>query len=63
MNSGNRPSKHWIWSNGCSSQFKSKVPWYFVSCYPRMIGGCIRLWNVSGSDHGKGPHDGMGAML
>ncbi len=63
VNSGNRPSQHRIWPNGCSSQFKSKVPWYFVSCYFHMIGGYICLWIFFGSDHGKGPHDGIGVML
>ena len=23
------PKKHIIWSDGCSSQFKSQIPWFF----------------------------------
>jgi hypothetical protein len=28
-----------------------------------MIGGYKMLWNFFGSGHGKGPHDGVGAMV
>ena len=41
---GFRPKHHWIWSDGCASQFKSRVPWYFVSRYPEIIGGCSCTW-------------------
>jgi hypothetical protein len=27
--SGFIPRNHWIWSDGCVSQFKNKIPWYF----------------------------------
>ncbi len=63
VNSGMRPKQHWIWSDGCNAQFKSKVPWFFVACYPHIIGGCTCLWNFFGSSHGKGPHDRARAML
>lgn len=28
------PAEHWVWSDGCSSQFKSSRCWYHVSRYP-----------------------------
>jgi hypothetical protein len=34
MVKGGFKPKHWIWFDGCNSQFKSKIPLYFVSCYP-----------------------------
>jgi hypothetical protein len=61
--SGFKPRRHWVWSDGCSSQFKSKVPWYFVSRYPEITDGCKCLWSFFGSGHSKGPHDGAGAVL
>ena len=61
--SGFYPKQHWIWSDGCSNQFKSKVPWYYVSRYPALTGGCVCMWSFFGSGHGKGPHDGAGAVV
>ena len=60
---GFEPKQHWVWSDGCASQFKSKKPFYFISCYPNMTNGCSMLWNFFGSGHGKGPHDGAGAVV
>lgn len=60
---GFKPEQHWIWLNGCSSQFKSKIPFYFVSHYLHLTGGCICTWSFFGSRHKKGPHDGVGAVL
>ncbi len=60
---GFRPYHHWIWSSGCTSQFKNKVLWYFVSHYPHIIGGCTCMWNFFGFGHGKGPHDGADVVL
>jgi hypothetical protein len=57
------PRKHWIWSDGCAGQFKSRIPWYFVSRYPEITGGCSCMWSFFGSSHRKGPHDGAGAVL
>ncbi len=56
-------NNHWIWSNGCSSQFKKKTPWFFVTRYPHLTGGCNMMWNFFGIGHGKGPHDGARAIL
>jgi len=54
---------HWVQSVGCATQFKSSKPWYFVSRYPNLIGGCKMLWSFFGSSHGKGPHDGAKDVL
>jgi hypothetical protein len=63
VESGFIPRNHWIWSDGCSGQFKSHVPWFFVARYSEVIGGCNCMWSFIGSGHGKGPHDGAGAVL
>jgi hypothetical protein len=58
-----QPKHHYMGSNGYSSQFKSKISWFFVNCYPYLIRGCSLLWSFFGTSHGKGPHDGVGAVL
>jgi hypothetical protein len=63
VSNGFQPKIHFIWSDGCSFQFKSKVPWAFVSRYPLLCDGCTCQWNFFGSGHSKGPHDGAGAVL
>ncbi len=50
-NIGFTPKAHWVWSDGGTSQFKSTKPWYFVSQYPQMIGGCSMLWSFFGFSH------------
>jgi hypothetical protein len=60
---GFNPTSHWIWSDGCANQFKSRIPWYFVSHYPKITNGCNCVWSFFGSGHGKGPHDGAGVVL
>ena len=60
---GFTPKHHWIWSDGCANQFKSRVPWYFVARYPEITRGCTCMWSFFGTGHGKGPHDGAGAVL
>ncbi len=60
---GFKPKQHWIWLDGCSSQFKSKIPLYFVSCYPHLTSGCICTWSFFRFGHGKGPHHGVGVVL
>jgi hypothetical protein len=57
LKDGWRPKQHSIWSSGYSSQFKSKVPLFFVSRYPQLTNGCVCLWSFFGSSHGKNPHD------
>jgi hypothetical protein len=63
MKGGFRPKQCWIWSDGCNFQIKNKIPLCFMSCYPHLIGGCICTWSLFGSRHGKGPRDGVGAIL
>ncbi len=57
------PQWHWVWSDGCASQFKSNKPWFSVSRYPSMTRGYQILWNFFGSGHGKGPHDGARVVV
>jgi hypothetical protein len=63
MANGYSPKWHWVWSDGCASQFKSSKAWFFVSKYPNFIQGCNMLWNFFGSGHVKGPHDGVGVVI
>lgn len=63
LEGGFTPRNHWIWSDGCAGQFKSRIPWYFVSRYPEITNGHNCMWSFFGSGHGKGPHDGAGAVL
>jgi hypothetical protein len=53
--------QHYMWLDGCSSQFKNKIPWFFVNHYPFLTKGCTLLWSFFGTSHGKGPHDGARA--
>lgn len=39
------------------------MPWYFVAQYPLLCDGCTCHWSFFGTGHGKGPHDGAGAVL
>jgi hypothetical protein len=60
---GYAPFTHFVWSDGCANQFKSHKPWYFEGCYPNLIGGCVIIWSFFGMGHGKGVHDGVGAII
>jgi hypothetical protein len=57
------PHWHWVWNDGCASQFKSNKPWFFVSRYLDMTRGCKMMWNFFGSGHGKGLHDGAKVVV
>ncbi len=63
VDKGYAPSTHFVWSNGYEGQFKSHKPWYFVGCYPNLIGGCVMIWSSFGIGHGKGAHDGARAII
>jgi hypothetical protein len=63
VNGGFRPKRHWIRFYGCASQFKSKIPFYFVSRHPHSTSGCCLVWNFFGSRNKKGPHDGAGVVM
>lgn len=54
--------KHWVWSDGAASQFKAKRPFYFVARYWSLTGMEMN-WNFFCSGHGKGEHDGAGAVI
>ncbi len=68
-NLGVYPTEHWVWSDGCSGQFKSSCCWYHVALYsPKIVGPhtlhrCQMLWNFFGSSHGKGEYDGAWPMV
>lgn len=48
------PEEHWVYSDGCSAQFKGATAMYFVARYPMLTNGCKMRWNFFGSGHGKG---------
>ena len=56
LNNRDRPSKHWVFSDGCAGQFKGATALYFVARYPSLTGGCIMMWNFFASGHGKGTY-------
>jgi hypothetical protein len=60
---GHALSTHFVWLDGCASQFKSHKPWYFVGRYPNLTGGCAMIWSFFGIGHGKGAHDGVGVVF
>lgn len=61
-NKGLDANQHWVWSDGAASQFKAKRPFYFVGRYAGLTGKFM-VWNFFGSGHGKGEHDGAGAVV
>ena len=54
--------EHWVWSDGAASQFKAKRPFYFVARYGTLT-SLKMTHHFSGSGHGKGEHDGAGAVI
>jgi len=60
---------HYVWNDGCVSQFKGARNWFHVARYPGLTiylelpFGCMMQWNYWGTCHGKGPHDGARACL
>lgn len=63
VDSGFSPGEHWVFSDGCSAQFKCATAMYFVARYPLLTGGCMMRWNFFESAHGKGEWDGAGAVV
>ena len=59
---GHRLHYHWVWSDGAASQFKARRPHYFVGRYYQLT-GLHMMHNFSASGHGKGEHDGAGAVI
>ncbi len=58
LNKGFIPNWHYVWFDGCTSQFKSSKSWYF-----NMTCGCVKMWNFSMNGHVKRCHDGVGAVI
>ena len=54
--------KHWVWLDGAASQFKAKRSFYFVAKYWSLTSMEMN-WNFFCSGHGKGEHDGVGAII
>lgn len=54
--------RHWVWSDGAASQFKASRPFYFVGRFYNLT-GTEMTWSYFGSGHGKGEHDGAGAVV
>jgi hypothetical protein len=63
LDAGLMAEEHWVYSDGCSAQFKCATAMYFVSRYPLLTGGCKMWWNYFESAHGKGEWDGAGAVV
>ena len=59
---GHHFQHHWVWSDGAASQFKARRPFYFVARYYQLT-GLQMTHNFSASGHGKGEHDGAGAVI
>ena len=50
----------YIWSDGCSSQLRSRFVFKSLLSYPRDIKIC---WDYGEVSHFKGPHDGIGGTV
>jgi hypothetical protein len=40
LDAGLMAEEHWVYSDGCSAQFKCATAMYFVSRYPLLTGRC-----------------------
>ena len=54
--------KHFVWSDGCATQFKSARPFYALCRYHRYL-NIPHIWSFFESGHGKGEHDGVGTCI
>lgn len=56
---------NFIWSNGCSNQFKYKVARFSLARYPLLTYGCTCMWIFfgNGNGNGNGPHNGAGVVV
>ena len=48
-----------LWSDGCSSQFRSQYVFHSFSYFPRNL----EPWNYGEAHHFKGPHDDIGGAI
>lgn len=53
-------SKIYFWSDGCAGQFRSRFCFALLGSYPKDL---KVSWNFFESHHGKGPADGIGAVV
>ncbi|GAQ89961.1 hypothetical protein KFL_005820050 [Klebsormidium nitens] len=59
---GIKVEEHRVFSDGAASQFKSRRAFYFVARYPGLT--AVKMeWYFFESGHGKGEHDGAGAVV
>ena len=59
---GFSPSKIVSFTDGCSSQYKSKIPFMDISCYKDDLDIDVER-HFFGSGHGKGPADGCSGVV
>lgn len=55
VDAGFRLHEHWVFSDGCVSQFQGSGAMYFVARYPGLT-GCQMRWNFFGIGHGNGTY-------
>lgn len=60
-NRGIKIEKHFVWSEGCATQFKSSRPFYALCRYHQ--NQKIHVWSFFESGHGKGEHDSARACI
>jgi NO-binding membrane sensor protein with MHYT domain len=46
--------EHWVFSNGCSGQFKGAWAMFFVAMYLGLTNNCNMRWQFFGTGHGNG---------
>ncbi|VDH99491.1 Hypothetical predicted protein [Mytilus galloprovincialis] len=59
----NRLNQCLQFTDGCSSQYKSKVPFFDISSYAEELDGIKVERHFFGSGHGKGPADGCSGVV
>ena len=52
----------YIWTDGAAKHFKNRYAMAYLSHFERLY-GAPAIWNFTESYHGKGPMDGIGAVL
>ena len=55
-------TEQWIWSDGCSRQFKSACSFYWLSHLHKET-GIQHTWRPFEIGYGKGEHDGAGSSM
>ena len=52
-----------FWTDGCARNFKNRYAMVYLSRFVYLYGAAIATWHFNESYHGKGPMDGIGAVL